>query len=349
MSDVEPTDLLARYARQMRFSPLGEAGQRRLLAARVLICGCGALGTTLANTLVRAGVGFVRLVDRDFPELSNLQRQVLFDERDVELERPKAIAAAERLRTINASVTVEPIVADVNASNIAGLCEGVDLILDGTDNFETRFLLNDASLRWNIPWVFAGCLGSEGQTMTIVPGQTPCLRCLMPEPPQPGTMPTCETSGILAPAVQFVSAIQAAEALKLLSGNVQAIQRSLVVFDLWNWRVRAMSLEQLQPGGCPACGQRVFDWLDGRRGNPAAVLCGRNAVQLPALAGAPRLSLESLATKLAGVGSVRLDPFRLRLSVEKHELTIFPDGRVIVGGTQDATVARSLVARWLGS
>ena len=210
---------LARYARQVRFFPVGEDGQRRLAQSRALLCGCGALGSAIADMLVRAGVGMVRIVDRDFVELSNLQRQTLFDEADAEACLPKAVAAAEKLRRINSGVAVEPIVADVDATNIERFCGGMDLILDGTDNFETRFLINDAAVKLGLPWVYGGCVGAEGQTMTILPGETACLRCLMPECPAPGSTPTCDTAGILGPIVGVIASIEAVEAIKILSGN----------------------------------------------------------------------------------------------------------------------------------
>src|SRR3972149_3516144 len=208
-----------RYIRQIRFQPLGEEGQRRLAASRALICGCGALGSVIANTLVRAGVGKVRIVDRDFVELSNLARQALFDEADAVAGLPKAVAAAEKLRGVKSGGGIEPVVADVNHENIERLCDGVDVILDGTDNFETRFLLNDAAVKLGLPWIYGGCVGAEGQTMTILPGETPCLRCLMEKCPVPGSTPTCDTAGILGPIVGVIASIEAMEAIKILSGN----------------------------------------------------------------------------------------------------------------------------------
>ena len=227
-----PPDL-ARYARQVRFPPLGEEGQRRLAGSRALLCGCGALGSAIANILVRAGVGSLRIVDRDFVELTNLQRQTLFDEADAEAGLPKAVAAAEKLRRINSAVTVEPMVADIDPTNIERFCDRVDVILDGTDNFETRFLINDAAVKLGLPWVYGGCVGAEGQTMTILPGETACLRCLMPECPAPGSTPTCDVAGILGPIVGLIASIEAGEAIKILSGNRAAISRSLTVVDLW--------------------------------------------------------------------------------------------------------------------
>jgi molybdopterin/thiamine biosynthesis adenylyltransferase len=349
MADSQDSLHLDRYARQIRYAPLGEQGQRRLLASRALVCGCGALGSVLANTLARAGVGHLRIVDRDFLELNNLQRQVLYEESDVAAELPKAIAAAEHLRRINSQIEIDSIVADVDAANIMALCDGVDCIVDGTDNFETRFLLNDASLSTKIPWVYGGCIGAEGQSMTILPGETPCLRCLMSEPPPPGTTPTCDTAGILGPIVGVIASLQACEALKILSGNRDAVSRSLTVIELWDNRVRQMSLASLRDEhNCPACDRGEFSWLKGERGSHTAVLCGRNSVQL-SYPGRERLALDELAQKLRGIGRVTRNPFLLRLAVDEYVLTIFPDGRAIVGGTDDVATARTLYARYVGS
>lgn len=346
MSDEPQLD---RYVRQIRYSPLGEEGQRKLLASRVLICGCGALGTVLANTLARAGVGALRIVDRDFLEINNLQRQVLFDEDDVAADLPKAVAAARKLRAINSSIEIEPIVADVDPTNIESLCQGVDLILDGTDNFETRFLLNDAAVKWNIPWVYGGCLGAEGQTMTILPRETACLRCLIPEPPGAGTMPTCDTAGIVAPIINVIASIEAMEAIKILSGNRDAIQRTLTIIELWENRLRQVRLDDLRnTADCPTCKHDDFPWLAGQRGSHTAVLCGRNAVQLSHASG-DRISLDRLAEKLAGVGEVTRNAFLLRLKVGDYLLTIFPDGRAIIGGTDDVATARSVYAKYIGN
>lgn len=341
---------LNRYIRQVMFPPLGEAGQKRILAGRVLICGCGALGTYLANTLVRAGVGHVRIVDRDFVDLSNLQRQVLFEEQDVEDCIPKAIAAAERLRRINSEIEIEPVVADLDHTNAESLLEGMDVIADGTDNFETRFLLNDASIKYGIPWVYGGCLAAEGQTMTILPGETPCLRCLMNEAPPPGTMPTCDTAGILASVIGVIASIEAAEVLKILSGNRQAVNRKLIAVDLWDNRYREVDISALKAAGnCPTCGDNpAFPYLEGAKGSHTTVLCGRNAVQLAGM-GDGKLSLSDLAGKLKPLGTVTQNPFLLRFSVDDYVLTVFPDGRAIVGGTEDIAVAKNLYARYVGA
>jgi len=348
MSDHPRPSNLDRYIRQIRYPLLGEEGQRRLVASRVLVCGCGALGSVLANTLVRAGVGLVRIVDRDFVETSNLQRQMLFDEEDVAAQLPKAIAAAEKLRKINSQVQIEPVVADVDFTNIEKLVDGVDMIVDGTDNFETRFLLNDIAVRNGIPWVYGGCVGAEGQTMTVLPAQTPCLRCLMQECPPPGTTPTCDTAGILGPIVNIIASIEAIEAIKVLSGNPDSVSRSLTVVELWDCRLRHVDIASLREQvDCPACKHHQFPWLAGTRGSQSAVLCGRNAVQLTHTGAG--VSLDELSRRLEDVGEVNRNPFLLRLRVDQYELTVFPDGRAIIGGTDDVATARTVYAKYVGS
>jgi adenylyltransferase/sulfurtransferase len=339
----------SRYDRQARFAPLGEAGQQRLAEGRALVCGCGALGSVAANLLVRAGVGFVRVVDRDFVELNNLQRQLLFDEQDVFDALPKAVAAANKLRQINSEVVVEPIVADVTHANVAKLAGDVDVIVDGTDNFATRFLVNDFAVERGLPWVYGGAIGAEGQSMTILPGDTACLACLVPEPPPPGMTPTCDTAGVLGSTVAVIGAIEAAEAIKILSGNVAAVSRQLTVVELWDNRLRTVDVSRLrETSDCRVCQHREFDWLTGRKGSESAALCGRNAVQLSPPPGAT-LSLDQLADRLQGVGTVVRNPFLLRLVVDGYQLTVFPDGRTIVSGTDDVATARTVHARYVGA
>jgi molybdopterin-synthase adenylyltransferase len=339
---------LDRYVRQMRYPPFGEEGQKKLAESRVLICGCGALGSVLADTLVRAGVGHVRIVDRDFLETSNLQRQVLFDEDDVARQLPKAIAAADKLRRINSGVEVEPIVADVDHTNLAELADGADMIVDGTDNFQTRFLLNDFSVKHGVPWVYGGCLGAEGQTMTILPGETACLRCLMQDCPPPGTTPTCDTAGILAPIVSVIASIEAMEAIKILSGNRDAVSRGLAVLDMWGNHLRHVDLGALREQvDCPTCRHGEFPWLDGKEGSHTAVLCGRNSVQLTHVGQA--INLTDLAQRLEGVGELNRNPFLLRLRVDDYEITVFPDGRAIIGGTDDIPTAKTVYAKYVGN
>jgi adenylyltransferase/sulfurtransferase len=348
MSDNAASSL-DRYVRQMRYPPLGEAGQRALSKARALICGCGALGSVLANTLARAGVGHLRIVDRDFLELSNLQRQVLYDEDDVAAGIPKAVAAQSKLKKINSQIEIEAIVADVDHRNIGELADGCGVLLDGTDNFETRFLLNDASIKFGIPWIYGGCIGDDGQTMTIVPGQSPCLHCLMQDgPPPPGTTETCDSAGILAPIINVIASLEANEALKILSGNLAAVSRTLNVFELWENRFRQIKLDTLAAVDCPTCKRREFPWLEGRRGSHTAVLCGRNAVQL-SFPQRDMLDLQALEQKLAGVGRVTRNRFLLRLHVDDYVATVFPDGRAIIGGTEDIAEARTVYAKYIGN
>lgn len=350
MSDsrAEQPDL-DRYARQLRYGPIGEAGQQRLSSSRAFICGCGALGSVLANTLARAGVGHLRIADRDFLELNNLQRQVLYDERDVASGMPKAIAAQQRLQRINSQIEVEAVVADVDHTNIGQLVEDVDMILDGTDNFEIRYLLNDAAARYRKPWVYGGCIGASGQTMTIVPGDTPCFRCLHPEAPPPGSTETCDSAGILAPIINVIASIQACEAMKVLTGHRDTISRELLVVDLWDSRFRQIKLDALrQSGNCPVCDHQQYDWLSGERGSHTAVLCGRNAVQLsfPDKMG---ISLPGLEEKLRGIGQVTRNNYLLRLAVDDYVLTVFPDGRAIINGTENIAEAKTLYARYIGA
>lgn len=350
ISENETGKQESRYSRQIRFPHIGQEGQQRLGCGRALIVGCGALGSVIANTLARAGVGHLRLVDRDFLEKSNLQRQVLYEESDVERGLPKAIAAAERLRKINSEIEVEPIVADVVASNVESFCDDCDVILDGSDNFEIRFLLNDVSVKRSIPWVYGGCLGADGQTMTILPGKTACLNCLMLDgPPPPGTTPTCDSFGILSPIINVIASIQSNEAIKILSGNDEAVSRKLSVFSLWENDMRQLDVSKLRDQvDCPTCKQHSYRWLDGSRGSQSAVLCGRNAVQL-SFPDRPELSLVELADRLRSMGRVESNPFLLRFFAEPYSLTVFPDGRAIVSGTDDVAVARKLYAQYLGN
>ncbi len=346
---VDLPDSLDRYSRQIRFPALGETGQLKLLASRVTICGCGALGTVLTNHLVRAGVGRVRIVDRDFIETHNLQRQILFDEQDVADNLPKAEAAARKLRLINSAVTIEPVVTDIDHTNILDLVGDADLILDGTDNFETRYLINDAAVKLGKPWIFGGVIGSEGQTMTIVPGKTPCIRCLIEDSPPPGMTPTCETAGVLGPAVAVIASFEAIEAIKLLSGALDALNTELIMVDVWDWTFRRLKVAGLLGKvDCPCCQRRRFEWLDGTLGSHTTTLCGRNAVQVATRRPEP-LNFAELALRLAPLGEVRQNAFMLRFGAEGYEFTVFPDGRAIIKGTNDIAKARTLYAQFIGS
>lgn len=344
-----PSDQLDRYSRQVRFPPLGEAGQRALLQSRVTLCGCGALGTVLANHLVRAGVGHIRIIDRDFIELHNLQRQILFDEQDVRDNLPKAEAAARKLRLINSSIEIEPVVTDLDHANAVALIADADLVLDGTDNFETRYLINDVAIKLNKPWVYGGVIGSEGQTMTIVPGKTPCLRCLIETAPPPGMTPTCETAGVLGPAVAVIASLEAVEAIKLLTGATDALNRDLIMVDIWDWTFRQLKVAGLLGKvDCPCCKHHQFEWLEGGLGSHTTTLCGRNAVQVAVRQSEP-LNFPELAGRLASLGEVRHNAFMLRFATEGYEFTVFPDGRAIIKGTNDIARARTLYAQFVGS
>ena len=339
---------LDRYSRQMRFHGIGEAGQRKLLDSHVTLCGCGALGTVLANALVRAGVGHLRLVDRDFIETHNLQRQVLFDEHDVAENLPKAEAAARKLSAINSSVHVEPVVTDIDRTNIMELIRDADLILDGTDNFEIRYLINDVAVKTGKPWVYGGSIGSHGQTMTILPGETPCLRCVFEAAPSPGEGGTCETAGVLSPIVNIVASFQAAEAFKILTGHKEQISRDLIYVDVWdNIQRRIKIAPLLGKVDCPCCKHRRFEWLDGEQGSQTTSLCGRNAVQV-AHRTAASLNFEELARHLGQLGDVSYNRFLLKFTADGHEFTVFPDGRAIIKGTSDVDKARTLYAKYIG-
>ena len=340
-----------RYSRQILFHGIGEEGQRRIRSGRVLLCGCGALGSAIADSLVRAGVGFLRLVDRDFVELSNLQRQVLYDEQDIAEQLPKAIAAGRKLAKINSDVALEPLVADIDHSNMLALTNGVDLIVDGMDNFETRFLINDAALETKIPWVYGGCVGSHGQVLPIFPGETACLRCLIGDVPGPGVAETCDTAGVIGPAVTIVAALQVVTALKILAGRRDQIEPMLTIVDVWDGTLRKMNVANLRErSNCPACVRGERDWLSGRKGSQTTILCGRNAVQISP-AEKQAISLTELSAKLRSAGEVSQNAFLLRLTLPGNEfqLTIFPDGRAIIKGTDDVTLARSLYARYVGA
>lgn len=339
---------LERYSRQIRFPGMGEAGQRRLLESHVTLCGCGALGTVLANALVRAGVGHVRIVDRDFIETHNLQRQILFDEHDVAENLPKAEAAARKLAAINSSVHVEPVVTDIDRTNILELVEDADLILDGTDNFEIRYLINDVAVKLGKPWVYGGSIGSHGQTMTILPGETPCLRCVFEAAPAPGEAATCETAGVLGPVVNIIASFQATEAFKILTGRKEQVNRELIYIDVWDNILRRIKIAPLLGKvDCPCCQRKRFEWLEGEQGTHTTSLCGRNAVQV-AHRTPSRLNFEEMAKHLETQGEVSYNRFLLKFNADGHEFTVFPDGRAIIKGTSDVDKARTLYAKYIG-
>jgi len=338
-----------RYSRQILFQGIGASGQERIRGSSVLVVGGGALGSIASEVLVRAGVSRLRLVDRDYVDESNLQRQSLYDEQDLALGLPKAVAAQRKLQRINGGVEIEGRVEDVHAGNVLGLFEGIDLVLDGTDNFETRYLLNDASIETGVPWIYAACVGSYGMSFVVRPGVTACLRCLLEEEPLPGTSPTCDTAGIIAPAVHAVSAFQLAEALKILSGRTVALTGAVLSIDVWQGRADSFR-PQGKREGCPACGLGRLDYLAGVSESQTLTLCGRDAVQVRPARPAS-LVLEDVALRLRALGEVSevvVNSYLLRGRISGRYIVLFPDGRAIVQGTQDPAEARSLYARYVG-
>jgi molybdopterin/thiamine biosynthesis adenylyltransferase len=330
----------------MLFAGIGPEGQRRLLASRVVIIGCGAIGAAAANLLVRAGVGYVRIIDRDFVEPSNLQRQTLFDESDAAQALPKAVAAERQLLSINSSVAVEGVVADLSPKNAEDLLGGVQLLLDGTDNFETRFLINDFAVKSGLPWIYAAAVASYGLTMTIRPGLTPCLACLLETGKSPqGLEETCDTIGVLGPIVNLIASLEAAEALKLLAGRTEALHDRLISCDVWSGHMQ--SIRVARHPACRACAKRDFTYLEGEA-QPHITMCGRDSVQIHERT--RTLDLTALGTRLKPiVEDVRQNDFLLRFRIAPYEMTVFPDGRAILKGTRDPAVARSLYARYLGA
>jgi adenylyltransferase/sulfurtransferase len=332
-----------RYSRQILFAPIGEAGQTKLLDATICIVGCGALGSFQAEALARAGVGQLRLIDRDYVDYTNLQRQWLFAEADARNESPKSIAAARRLHDLNHHVKVEPLVTDLTPSNAEELAHECDLILDGTDNFETRYLLNDLSVKLKIPWIYGAAIGSYGLVMPVVPQLGPCFACVYPKPPA-GPQPTCDVNGVLASTTAAVASLQVAIALRLLVGWPDFESR-IHTLDVWEGTSKQITAGLRDPE-CPVCSGREFRYLEARRRTPVS-LCGRNAVQLHE--NARPLNLEELATRLRPLGNVRVNEFALRIVLPKYHLTFFPDGRAIIKGTTDIGIARSLYARLVGA
>lgn len=336
-----------RYSRQILFNEIGKTGQEKLVNSRVLLVGCGALGAAHAEMLARAGVGQLRIVDRDFVEFTNLQRQTLFKESDALDRLPKAIAAKTRIAEINSDTQVEAIIADVNYSNVEALIDGCDLVLDGTDNFQVRYLLNDACVKHGKTWIYGAAVSSYGTTMTVIPGETPCLRCIFDEMPDAGSSPTCDTAGVIMPIIATVAAVQVAEALKILVGDLDSLHGSLMQFDVW-----ANDRQRIKLGrpnsNCKCCGQKIFEFLEAENAEFTAVLCGRNAVQIAP----PRpvtLDLEQLASTLRALVDVKQNEYLLRFTSGHNEVTVFRDGRAIVKGTDDISVARSLYSRYIGS
>jgi molybdopterin-synthase adenylyltransferase len=333
-----------RYSRQILFPGIRERGQEALLVSHAVVVGCGALGSFHAAALARAGTGRLTIIDRDYVEPSNLHRQWLFEESDAAESMPKAAAAARRIAGINSAVQVRAIVADLTARNAEELLGGADVILDGADNFEVRYLVNDFAVSRGIPWIYGAAVGSYGLAMPVIPGRTACLRCVYPDPPA-GVQPTCETAGVLNAAVSAVASVQVADALKILCGCAAQVQPRITTIDLWYGGIRQINSPARDPE-CPTCGRREFSYLEEQR-RPPVTLCGRNAVQVHERE--RPIDLAELKTQLTPLGEVRANEFALRFRIEPYEMTIFPDGRAIVKGTSDEGVARSLYARYVGN
>jgi len=336
-----------RYSRQILFDGIGAAGQQRLLDSRVVIIGCGALGSAQAEALARAGAGKLRIVDRDFVEFSNLQRQTMFTERDATERLPKAIACANRIREINSDILVEPEVADVNHSNIERFVSDADVVIDGTDNFATRYLINDACVKHEKNWVYGAAVGSYGVTMTIRPHETPCLRCIFPEAPPAASAPTCDTAGVIMPIISVIASVQVTEALKLLTGKLDSLHNSLMQFDVWRNEWRKISIGDPLTD-CRTCGLGEYESLNAEAREFAAVMCGRHAVQISPSASV-QIDLAALSKKLESSGDVKANDYLLRFRTGEYELTVFQDARSIIRGTDDIATARSLYSKYVGN
>ncbi len=339
---------LERYSRQMLFQQIGEIGQRKLSNSRAVIVGMGALGTTIANHLVRSGVGYVRIIDRDIVELTNLQRQILYTEEDAKANLPKVVAAEKRLAQINSTITIEPIIADLNLDNAEDLLAGFDVIVDGTDNFMTRFLINDVAVKLEIPWVYGGAVSSRGMFATIIPGKTPCYRCLFPDVPS-GQGETCDTIGVLSPITDIIGSFEAMEAIKLLVGADP--NPNLEQLDIWYNSTLQMDISQGCNPNCPTCVQHEYEFLDRASHQQIAftTLCGRNTVQIN-----PRTKQEcnfpKTAARLKSSGKVKLNPYMLRFSPnEEITMVFFKDGRVLIHGINDPIMARNYYAKYVGT
>jgi molybdopterin/thiamine biosynthesis adenylyltransferase len=347
MTAREAPPFTGRYSRQELFAGIGPEGQARIRAARVVVVGCGALGSALAEMMTRAGVGRLTLVDRDYVEESNLQRQSLFDEEDAARGMPKAVAAEAKLRRINSDVNVRGVVADLSTENADELLKGADIVLDGTDNFEARFLVNDVCVREGIPWVYGACVGAYGLALLVRPRVSPCLRCVLEEMPAPGSGPTCDTAGVVAPIVHVVAGIQAGEALKVLAARTESLLPGVVTVDLWQGLFEVMDLRGRAPW-CPACTEGRYDYAVKGAAGASAVLCGRDAVQVRAPRGT-RVDLQALAARLGAAGAVTANEHLVRFVGSDGELVVFADGRAIVKGVRDAAQARGLYAKYVGS
>jgi adenylyltransferase/sulfurtransferase len=338
-------EIIERYSRQILF--LGSEGQQKLMNSVVLVIGCGALGTAQAEMLARAGVGHLKLIDRDFVELSNLQRQILYDEQDAKEKLPKVIAAKRKLEKINSKIVIESIIADLNNSNVERFIADVDLVIDGTDNFQTRYLINDACVKHEKAWIYGAAVSAYGASMTVIPNQTPCLRCIFSQMPDAGSAPTCDTVGVIQPIISAIASIQVAEALKILTSNFDKLHRSLIQVDLWQNEWRKIKLASPDKD-CLCCQKRKFEFLEAETRDFSTVLCGRNAVQIAPLK-TSEIDLRSLAGKLEKLGQIKQNEYLLRFKINEIEITIFRDARAIISGTEDITLARSIYSRFVGN
>lgn len=347
-----------RYNRQVLLPFIGEEGQKKICASTVVVAGCGALGTVIANILARAGVGNLRIIDRDFIEESNLQRQVLFDEQDCRENMPKAAAAERKIRQINSTINVTGLVTDINPTNVEELIKGADVVVDGADNFETRFVINDACVKHNIPWIYGAAVGSTGLCMTIIPGQTPCLRCLFETAPPPGMTPTCDTAGVLGAVTGLIGNFEASEAIKICAGQRNAINTRLFSIDMWSGEMHQFKIDKArEKADCPTCKRRNFEFLEGQGASTTTGLCGRNAVQINPRNGS-KLDLHELAARLksaGGLSNINANKFLLKFNApggddgQGLEITVFPDSRAIIKGTKTVAVARTAYAKYIGA
>jgi Dinucleotide-utilizing enzymes involved in molybdopterin and thiamine biosynthesis family 2 len=339
---------LERYSRQILFQHIGKNRQKTLMNSTVAVIGCGALGTVSSSYLVRAGIGQLRIIDRDFIEENNLQRQILFDENDISENIPKAIAAQRKLQKINNKVKVEGIVTDVNYSNIDELTKDVDIIIDGTDNFETRFLINDFCIKNNVPWVYGACIGSRGVVMNIIPSRTPCLRCVFETMPQIGSFPTCDTAGVIGPIAGIIASFQVTEAIKILIKDYASVNKNLLEIDVWETKLRQIDISELKDiNNCQTCKLNNYEFLDAEVGIMTTFLCGKNAIQVMSR-NTGKIDLRQLEHRLGSISDVSCNDFMLKFKVKDHSFTVFADGRAIINGTADSSTAKSLYSKYLG-
>jgi molybdopterin/thiamine biosynthesis adenylyltransferase len=339
---------LDRYSRQILFQHIGLEHQKELIDSYAVVIGCGALGSVSSSYLVRAGIGHIRIIDRDFIEESNLQRQILFDENDIKHSLPKAIAAQKKLQWINSKINIEGIVADLNYANAEDLTRGADIILDGSDNFETRFLINDICVKNSIPWIYGACIGSKGLTMNIIPLQTPCLRCVFESLPQMGTFPTCDTAGVIGPIASIIASIQVTEAFKILTRDFKSLNKSLLEIDVWDTKFKQLDIKDLRKlNNCQTCKSHNYEFLYAKDGVITTLLCGKNAVQVM-YRNVGKVNLEQLAQRLRSTVDVDYNDFMLKFKDNAFEFTVFPDGRAIIAGTNDSSIAKSLYSKYLG-